>query len=915
VSDTVPVNGSRPRDATFGSSREQPTLGALVRHSERTQEATAVGRRVGDRVGPSQAPAQQARELRSTARVVERRLRCEPRTIEIDDPQLRHENVAPDEQVLRVQIGVHEACVEQRADEASRRANEGVARASTAIRERGGEIDRALDALGHESQVVATAGESARTSGKHARRRESERAQSFSDAQLREHTIGVTEALDAQTRRPAAAAMATHEGPQRAAVDLEHEFAQCRASRLRGRLCVAVGLESEADARQSRRGRPLQRQPTTPRVTARRVAGWNDGPLAHRGSQTGAEGRTVVAFRSGLLAFRSGTRRRSRPRRLATRLATLLEDAEAEASAVSAVSATFAARRGMTRLRAARFVASTFVATRRALFPARTVVTGRTLVTSGAIVAGRTVVTGRTLVTSGAIVASRTVVTGGTLVAGRTVVTSRAVVLARTVVAGRSIVVARTLLAHGSIVVARALGAHRLIVVARALLAHRPIVVARAFVTHGSIVASGSLVTNRSFGTGGTLVANRSFGTGGTLVANRALVASRAIVVTGARVAARRCVVASTASTARRVARFGLAFRARVAIGALVVAIRAQFTVFAHVVSACGLVARSGSSCGFFVAPAATAAAPTAPAAARIASIASDLGRTRRTRTLFTRRRGLAVVGVVAMVAVVAVLAVLVVDVTGVCAMCFVLVALLRGSRTARALVASATATAAATATCAFFALVARTACVRLDAVGELVADLDHLRRDLVREPQRGAVVEVHAVLPRVESTDLEHRVLARRASTGLGSVGRRQSEVQEAAPARAQAVALRALDVARRDAEIEELGRLAVGAGLDRDRVAVQRADAIADDFVARTITRFDRVEHVGFLDRLTQALVEGADHVSHVREAVGVDFEVELLRPVAQHESQGTGDPLDAVVRGHGRTLRAAVHAGERE
>ena len=196
----------------------------------------------------------------------------------------------------------------------------------------------------------------------------------------------------------------------------------------------------------------------------------------------------------------------------------------------------------------------------------------------------------------------------------------------------------------------------------------------------------------------------------------------------------------------------------------------------------------------------------------------------------------------------------------------------------------------------------------RLVAITAALEHLEVLGRDLLAQVQRAAVVEVGAFFPGVHGEHLQDRVLARRATSGLASVLGREREVQEATASAAQAVLLGALQVARVDADVQELRRLAGLARLDRDRVAVQRADLRAAQLVARTVAAFDGGEHIGGLHGLSEPLAERADHVVELSEAFLVELEVELLRLVAEHVGERAGDAFD-----QGR-VRHARGRGER-
>ena len=188
-----------------------------------------------------------------------------------------------------------------------------------------------------------------------------------------------------------------------------------------------------------------------------------------------------------------------------------------------------------------------------------------------------------------------------------------------------------------------------------------------------------------------------------------------------------------------------------------------------------------------------------------------------------------------------------------------------------------------------------------LDPVVAGLADLQEFGRDLAGEEQRLAIVEVDALLPRVEGVHRDHDVVATGAAAGFLRVLGRQREVQEAPAPAAQAVLHRAIGIASGDADVQELRRARRLAGLDVDRVAVQRAHTASDDLVARAVAGVDRLVEVGEGHGLAQALVQGLHDALGISEAVGVQLEVELLRLVTQHVREGTGDALDQGGVGH--------------
>jgi hypothetical protein len=181
-----------------------------------------------------------------------------------------------------------------------------------------------------------------------------------------------------------------------------------------------------------------------------------------------------------------------------------------------------------------------------------------------------------------------------------------------------------------------------------------------------------------------------------------------------------------------------------------------------------------------------------------------------------------------------------------------------------------------------------------LDAVVIGLFDLEQMGRHLFSQPKRVAVVEVDPLFPGVEGLDRKNRVVAGQSTTRFDGVLLTQGQMQEAPASAAQSKTLRPLHVPFRKRHVEHLGGLGRVAGVDGDRMAIEGANLVAIDLVART------AGPDGFLDiadfhRLADLLIESTDHFIEVRIAVLVQFEVELLRLVAEHESQRPGDALD--------------------
>ncbi len=232
-----------------------------------------------------------------------------------------------------------------------------------------------------------------------------------------------------------------------------------------------------------------------------------------------------------------------------------------------------------------------------------------------------------------------------------------------------------------------------------------------------------------------------------------------------------------------------------------------------------------------------------------------------------------------------------------------------RGSVRAPSTTAAATVTLSALSSAALFAsaatIVAATAALAqhfAEAVGVHFAHVQEFSRDRIRQEQRTAVVEVDACFPRIAGADRDHHVVVCGAPTGFDRVLGRERQVQETPPTCAQSVATRAIGIAARDTD-EQLGRRLGGlAGLDLDRVSVQRADLRAFDLVALTIAAEDCVAHVHLVDRFTEAFVQRAHHVVDFGVSELVDGEVEFLRLVAEHVSERASDAFDQSGMRHG-------------
>lgn len=191
--------------------------------------------------------------------------------------------------------------------------------------------------------------------------------------------------------------------------------------------------------------------------------------------------------------------------------------------------------------------------------------------------------------------------------------------------------------------------------------------------------------------------------------------------------------------------------------------------------------------------------------------------------------------------------------------------------------------------------IVATVALARFVAVVALFEHLEVMSGDLFREIKRLAVVEVDPVFPSVEGEDAQDRVLARGAAAGFAGVVGTQGEMQETPSPTAQTKLLRALQISTVDADVQKLGRLARVAGLDGNRVSVERANLRTADLVARAIAGRDRFFEVFELEGFAQSIAQRAHDVIDLAESVGVELEVELLRFVTEHVGQRAGNAFD--------------------
>jgi hypothetical protein len=182
------------------------------------------------------------------------------------------------------------------------------------------------------------------------------------------------------------------------------------------------------------------------------------------------------------------------------------------------------------------------------------------------------------------------------------------------------------------------------------------------------------------------------------------------------------------------------------------------------------------------------------------------------------------------------------------------------------------------------------------------ISDLEVIGGDRVREEQGLAIVEAHAVLPRITREDRDDRVLRRGAATHLLGVLFARREVQEVTTSRAQAAPCSAVSVAAAHAEVELLRRLSRLARVNLDRVSIQSADLAVDDLVARTITGLDGLCHFLLFDVLVELFTERVQDVLEVGVSELVDLYVELLRLVPKHVGEFAGQTLVIVVLAHG-------------
>ncbi len=196
-----------------------------------------------------------------------------------------------------------------------------------------------------------------------------------------------------------------------------------------------------------------------------------------------------------------------------------------------------------------------------------------------------------------------------------------------------------------------------------------------------------------------------------------------------------------------------------------------------------------------------------------------------------------------------------------------------------------------------------------LDSVVAAFTDLEELRGNLTGEEQRLAVVEIDAFFPCIERVDRDHDVIAPSAAAAFLGVLGGQREMQEPAPAAAQSVARRAIRVAGRNADKEQLRRPRRLSRLDVDRMPVQRTHACAEDFIARAVAGANCVLKISERDWLAQTFVQGLDDAFGVAVSLGVEFEIELLRLVAQHVREGAGNTFDQSRVGHSPQVEGAV------
>jgi hypothetical protein len=181
------------------------------------------------------------------------------------------------------------------------------------------------------------------------------------------------------------------------------------------------------------------------------------------------------------------------------------------------------------------------------------------------------------------------------------------------------------------------------------------------------------------------------------------------------------------------------------------------------------------------------------------------------------------------------------------------------------------------------------------------VPHLEKVRWNGIGEKERLAVVEVDPFLPSVERVHRDHDVVARTPPPGLERVVWSERKMQEATSPRAQSVAPRALGVRARDAHEQQGRRPRRLARLHLDRVSVESAYPLVQDFVANAVSGRDRGSDVLLLDGLPQAFVQGLDDIVEFGVAELVELEIELLRLMAQHVSEGAGDAFDQSGMGH--------------
>ena len=172
------------------------------------------------------------------------------------------------------------------------------------------------------------------------------------------------------------------------------------------------------------------------------------------------------------------------------------------------------------------------------------------------------------------------------------------------------------------------------------------------------------------------------------------------------------------------------------------------------------------------------------------------------------------------------------------------------------------------------------------------LADLEELTGDLVRQEEGAAVIELGALVESLAGEDRHHGVVAGDTAPRLPRLLLGSSEVKERASAAPQAAVLGPGGVTTPDADEELVRRLGGLTGVDLDRVPVQGADLAVLDLVPRSIAGLDGLGHVLLLHRGARTLLKSVDHVLEVPPAEAVEFEVELLRLVTEHEGESARD-----------------------